>query len=234
MNMNPIYILTFIFVISYLIGSIPWGVIISKKFFGFDIRTRGSGNMGSTNVFRTLGTKWGIIVQVLDILKGVIPVLLAGWIGQGINFPNATGFEDITIIKFSAGIVAILGHIFTIFAGFKGGKGINTALGVFIAISPVDLGIAIGVFLISLIMSGYVSLGSIMAGIAVPVSLFLRYNVFNVDIPGYHFLIYATIFLSILVIYTHRSNIKRLLKRQENHFAKLQLIKIKFLMPKNK
>lgn len=232
--MNPILLISLLLIASYLIGSIPWGVIISKKFFGFDIRTKGSGNMGSTNVFRTLGTKWGIVVQILDILKGVVPVLLAGWLGQGINFPNATGFENITIIKFSVGIVAILGHIYTIFGGFKGGKGINTALGVFIAISPIDLGIAVGVFLISLIMSGYVSLGSIMAGLAVPVSLFLRYNVFDVDIPGYHFLIYATIFLSILVTYTHRSNIKRLFKRQENHFAKLQLIKIKFLMPKNK
>lgn len=232
--MNPLIIIASLLIFSYLIGSIPWGLIISKKFFGFDIRTKGSGNIGSTNAFRTLGTKWGIIVQILDILKGVIPVLLAGWLGQGITFPNATGFEDITIIKFSAGVMAILGHIFSIFAGFKGGKGINTALGVFIAISPVDLGIAIGVFLISLIMSGYVSLGSIMAGLTVPVSLFLRYNLFNVNIPGYHFLIYATIFLALLVIYTHRSNIKRLLKRQENHFAKLQLIKIKFLMPKNK
>lgn len=232
--MNPIIILFFIFVISYLIGSIPWGIIISKRFFGFDIRTKGSGNMGSTNAFRVLGTKWGIIVQILDILKGVIPVLLAGWLGQGISFPNATGFQDITIIKFTSGVVAILGHIFTIFGGFKGGKGINTGLGVFIAISPIDLGIAVGVFLISLIMSGYVSLGSIMAGLTVPVSLFLRYNLFNVDIPGYHFMIYATLFISIMVIYTHRSNIKRLIKRQENHFAKLQLIKIKFLMPRNK
>ncbi len=232
--MNPVVLIIIILVASYLIGSIPWGIIISKRFFGFDIRTKGSGNMGSTNVFRTLGTKWGIIVQVLDILKGVVPVLLASWLGQGISFPNATGFQDITIIKFAAGVFAILGHIFTIFGGLKGGKGINTALGVFIAISPIDLGIAVGVFLISLIMSGYVSLGSIMAGLTVPLSLFLRYNLFNVDIPGYHFLIYATLCVSVLVIYTHRSNIKRLIKRQENHFAKLQLIKIKFLMPKNK
>lgn len=232
--MNPLVIILLILVGSYLIGSIPWGIIISKRFFGFDIRTKGSGNMGSTNVFRILGTKWGISVQVLDILKGVVPVLLAGWLGQGINFPNATGFQDITIIKFIAGVFAILGHIFTIFGGFKGGKGINTALGVFIAISPIDLGIAVAVFLISLIMSGYVSLGSILAGLTVPVSLFLRYNLFNVDIPGYHFLIYATLFISIMVIYTHRTNIKRLIKRQENHFAKFQLIKIKFLMPRNK
>lgn len=230
--MNSTIIIPLILVVSYLIGSIPWGVIISKKFFGFDIRTKGSGNMGSTNVFRTLGTKWGIIVQALDISKGVITVLFASWLGQGISFPNVTGFEDVTIIKFSAGMMAILGHIYTVFGGFKGGKGINTALGVFIAISPIDLGIAVGVFLISLILSGYVSLGSIMAGMAVPVSLFLRYNVFNVNVPGYHFLIYATILLAILVIYTHRANIKRLLKRQENHFEKLQLIKIKFLMPK--
>jgi glycerol-3-phosphate acyltransferase PlsY len=221
-------------VISYLIGSIPWGIIISKRFFGFDIREKGSGNMGSTNVFRVLGWKWGIVVQVLDILKGVSVVLIARWIGSGIHIPNTTSFEDSTVIAFSAGVVAILGHIFTIFAGFKGGKGINTALGMLLAIAPIDLAVALGVFLLIISMSGYVSLGSILAGLAFPSSLFVRYNFFGVQIPGYNFLIYASIILSALIIYTHRSNIKRLLKGHENQFSKLQLIKIKFLQPKIK
>jgi glycerol-3-phosphate acyltransferase PlsY len=221
-------------VLAYLLGSIPWGLIISKKFFGFDIRTKGSGNMGSTNVIRVLGWKWGIAVQILDILKGVAAVYLASVIGAGLTFPNVTNFQDITIIKFGAGFVAVLGHIFTIFAGFRGGKGINTALGMLIAIAPIELAIAIGVFMLVVFLSGYVSLGSIIAGIAVPSALFVRYNFYGIQIPGYHFLIYAFILLSLVVIYTHRSNIKRLIEGRENQFAKLQLIKIKLFQPKNK
>lgn len=232
--MNIFFPLLLIGVVSYFIGSIPWGVIISKRFFGFDIREKGSGNMGSTNVFRILGWKWGVIVQILDILKGVTAVLFARWIGHDLVIPNSTSIEDITIISFSAGIIAILGHIFTVFAGFKGGKGINTALGMLLAIAPIDLAIALGVFLLIIIMSGYVSLGSIIAGLAFPSSLFVRYNFFGVEIPGYNFMIYASALLAILIIYTHRTNIRRLLKGSENQFSKLQLIKIKFLQPKNK
>jgi glycerol-3-phosphate acyltransferase PlsY len=232
--MNTYLILLLITVLSYFIGSIPWGVIVSKRFFGFDIREKGSGNMGSTNVFRILGWKWGIVVQVLDILKGVAAVLLARWIGHELSIPNFTSFDDITIISFSAGMVAILGHIFTIFAGFKGGKGINTAAGMLLAIAPIDVAVAIGVFLLIISLSGYVSLSSIIAGIAFPSSLFVRYNFFGVLIPGYDFLIYASIILSLLIIYTHRTNIRRLLHGSENQFSKLQLVKIKFLQPKDK
>lgn len=232
--MNLFFHFVAIAIISYLLGSIPWGLVISKKFFGFDIRTKGSGNMGSTNVMRVLGVKWGLIVQVLDILKGVAAVYVASVLGSGLTFPNATNFQDITIIKFGAGFVAVLGHIFTVFAGFRGGKGINTALGMLIAIAPIELAIAIGVFMLVLFLSGYVSLGSIIAGITVPSALFVRYNFYGIHIPGYHFLIYAFILLSLVVIYTHRTNIKRLIEGRENQFAKLQLIKIKFLQPKNK
>ena len=232
--MTTFALLLSIAILSYLIGSIPWGVIISNSFFGFDIRTKGSGNMGSTNVFRILGVKWGIIVQLLDIFKGIAAVLLAGLIGKGLSIPNATVFDDLTIIKFCAGVVAILGHIFTIFAGFKGGKGINTAVGLFLAISPIELSIAFGIFVLSLVLSGYVSLGSILAGLSMPTSLFFRHNILGIEIPSYTFMIYANIFISVLVIYTHRANIKRLLKGTEHHFAKLQLIKIGFLMPKKR
>jgi glycerol-3-phosphate acyltransferase PlsY len=174
---------------SYLIGSIPWGLIISKKFFGFDIRKKGSGNIGSTNVFRILGIKWGIIVQALDISKGVLAVLIASWIGKNISIPNITGFSDIIIIQFCAGLVAVFGHAFSIFAQFKGGKGINTALGMLIAIAPIDLSISILIFILAVIFSGYISLGSISAALALPSSLFMRYNIFHIHIPAYHFLI---------------------------------------------
>jgi len=220
-------------IISYLIGSIPWGLIISKKFFGFDIRKKGSGNIGSTNVFRILGMKWGIIVQALDISKGVLAVLIASWIGKNISIPNITGFSDITVIQFCAGLVAVFGHAFSIFAQFRGGKGINTALGMLIAIAPIDLSISILIFILAVILSGYISLGSISGALALPSSLFMRYNFLHINIPSYHFLIYATIALAVFIIYTHRKNIIRLLKGTENYFAKLQLIKVKFLQPKN-
>ena len=232
--MTTFFLLILIAISSYLIGSIPFGIIVSKLFFGFDIREKGSKNMGSTNVFRILGWKAGVAVQVLDIFKGVAAVLVARWIGGGLEIPNNSTFSDITIISFAAGIIAILGHMFTLFAGFKGGKGINTAVGMLLAIAPVDLLIAIGVFLIILSISGYVSLGSMLASIALPSSLFVRYNLFGVEIQGYLFLVWASVILSVLIIFAHRGNIKRLLHGNENQFSKLQLIKIKFLQPKDK
>lgn len=231
--MNTFLILVSIAIVSYLIGSIPWGLIISKKFFGFDIRKKGSGNIGSTNVFRILGFKWGMAVQLLDISKGVLAVLFAGWLGKNVSIPNTTGFSDIIVIQFCAGLVAIFGHVFSIFAQFKGGKGINTTLGMLIAIAPVDLSISILIFILAVIFSGYISLGSISAAIAFPSSLFMRYNFWHIDIPAYHFLIYASIVLALFIVYTHRKNIVRILKGRENYFAKLQLVKVKFLQPKN-
>ena len=142
-----------IILVAYLLGSIPSAVIISKLFYGFDIREKGSGNMGSTNTFRVLGWKAGLIVQILDVLKGAAAVTLAVHIFNGVlPFPNATGFEDITIVKTIAGIAAVVGHIWTAFAGFRGGKGINTALGMLIGIAPVELAVALGVFLLVVVV----------------------------------------------------------------------------------
>ena len=146
-----------IILVAYLLGSIPSAVIISKLFFGFDIRQKGSGNMGSTNTFRVLGWKAGVAVQLLDILKGVAAVIIAEKIFNGVlPFPNATGFEDITVVKTIAGVAAVIGHIWTAFAGFRGGKGINTALGMLIGIAPVELAVAVGIFLLVVFASGYV------------------------------------------------------------------------------
>ncbi len=218
--------LIIIIALSYLVGSVPSALIISKAFFGFDIRKKGSGNMGSTNAFRTLGWKWGMIVQIADILKGVIAVvLIAPIVGSGMEMQGII-FEKLTL-QFIAGVSAICGHIWTVFAGFHGGKGINTAAGMLFGMIPIDAGIAIGIFIIALIFSGYVSLGSIAASIAVPSSLFVRYNFFGVGIPHYHILIYFFIGLAALLVFTHRTNIVRLFKGQENKFEKLQLIRIK-------
>lgn len=214
--------------LSYLLGSIPTAVIVSKKFFGFDIRTKGSGNMGSTNAFRLLGWKWGLFVQIADVLKGYLAVVLvAGFIGEGLIFPNATMFEHITLLKILAGISSVIGHIWSVFAGFKGGKGVNTAAGMLIGLAPYDVLIAFSLFAITVIFSGYISLGSIMAAFSIPSSMIVRYNIFGADIPGYSILIYFALGLMLLVVYTHRANIKRLIEGNENKFTKLQFFKVK-------
>lgn len=226
--MEVFFKILLIIALSYLVGSFPTAVIISKKFFGFDIRQKGSGNMGSTNAMRILGWKWGLVVQILDILKGIIVItVIANILGNDLDLGKKTWFEDITLIRLIAGISAVAGHIWSVFVNFKGGKGINTAAGMLIAIAPIDVGIAMGIFLIAVVLSGYISLGSILAAIAFPSSLFVRYNLFNMDIPGYQLLSYFSVILASILLYAHRSNIKRLLKGNENRFAKLQLFKSK-------
>ncbi len=220
--------ISLIILFSYLVGSFPSAVIISKRFFGFDIREKGSGNMGSTNAFRILGWKWGLVVQILDILKGIIAVsLIASVIGQGIDLGKHTWFEDITLIKMGAGIAAVIGHIWSLFVNFRGGKGISTAAGMLVAIAPIDVCIALGIFILAVIFSGYISLGSLSAAFAIPSSMFFRYNILHVDIPGYQIIIYFSIALALMITYAHRANIKRLWEGKENKFSKLQLIKIR-------
>jgi glycerol-3-phosphate acyltransferase PlsY len=217
--------LVFVILISYLIGSIPFGIIVSKLFAGFDIRTKGSGNMGSTNAFRVLGWKLGLLVQVLDVMKGVAAVLVATYMFNGLPFHNATPFEDMTVFRVIAGVAAVIGHVYTCFAGFKGGKGISTAAGMLVAIAPVEVAVAFGLFVVLVVLSGYISLGSIGAAIAFPFTMFLRQNAFGVEITGYHTMIFFAIGLSLFLIYTHRSNISRLANGAENRFDKLRIFR---------
>lgn len=226
--MDPVVRLTIILVLSYILGSIPTGVWISRAFFGFDIREKGSGNMGSTNIFRVLGWKWGMIVQVVDILKGLSAVLFVSHLfGGEMPFNNRTPFEDETVIKLIAGAAAVLGHIFSMFVNFRGGKGINTAAGMLVALAPVDVGIAAACFFIAVTISGYISLGSIIAAIAIPVAMIFRYNILHDNIPGYHTIVYFAAAIALVVIYTHRANIRRLASGTENRFSKLQIFKHK-------
>ena len=215
--------LIFVVIIGYFLGAIPFGVMISKHFRGFDLRTKGSGNMGSTNAFRVLGWKLGLMVQFLDLAKGVAAVLIATFLFNGLPFHNQTPFQDITVFRFFAGMAAVLGHCYTIFAGFKGGKGISTAAGMLVAIAPVETAVAIGVFLLIVVASGYISLGSIGAAIMFPTAMFVRQNVLGVDIYGYHTLIVGAIAISAFLIYRHRANIQRLLSKSENRFDKLRI-----------
>lgn len=217
-----------IIIFSYLIGSFPTALVVSKNFFGFDIREKGSGNMGSTNAFRVLGWKWGVVVQIIDILKGLIPVILvANIFGNEIIYPSIKSDDSLIIIKLIAGFSSICGHIWTVFAGFKGGKGINTALGVLIAIAPIDVIISLIAFAIILISTGYVSLGSITASVIIPISLFIRKEVFGKEIQGYDILIIFFIIIACLLIYTHRKNIERLIKGTENRFENVIFFKKK-------
>jgi len=222
--------------VSYLIGSIPTALIVGKLFKRVDVRKFGSGNLGSTNAFRVLGVPLGILVQIIDIAKGLVVVLIVSkFFYTTLPFENNTPFEDITVLKIIAGISAVLGHTFSVFVNFKGGKGINTALGMLISLAPVDVSISLGFFVLILLSSGYVSLGSVIASFVLPTSMFIRENIFNVEIYGYKTLIFFCIANSLLLIYNHRENIKRLLYGDENRFEKLWLfrgIKIKPLLKK--
>lgn len=216
-----------IIIASYIVGSIPSALIVGKIFKKIDLRNYGSGNLGSTNAFRVLGVPLGILVQIMDIAKGLFVVLVVTeYFYSHLPFTNYTPFEDITVAKIIAGVSAIIGHTYSVFAGLKGGKGINTALGVLISLSPVDVGISVGFFVLTVLLSGYVSLGSIVASFVFPLMMFIRENFFKVNISGYNTLIFFSIAVSVLLIYNHRDNIKRLLYGNENRFEKLWLIRI--------
>jgi len=204
--------------LSYIVGSIPTSILLSKWRHGFDIRTKGSGNAGGTNVFRVLGWKSGIFVMVFDALKGVIATTIIArlfW-DPTLPFYNRTPFDDFTIIQMICGGAAIVGHIWTVFAGFKGGKGIACGAGVLIGIAPTEFAVSIAVFLAVFFAWRYVSLGSIAAAIAFPVSLLVRHNILYDEIHSYKTLIFFSIGVAVLLIYSHRKNIRRLLEGTES------------------
>jgi len=214
------FLLALIIILSYLIGSIPTAIIVSKAAKGIDIREHGSGNAGGTNVMRVLGWKHGLLVILLDAFKGVLAVVVVARLHYGnMPFQNVTPFDDFTLVQIIAGIAAVVGHVFTIFAGFKGGKGIATALGMLLMIITVDMLIALGVFIIVVSISRYVSLGSLVGAVSVPLSLIVRENIFHVDIPGYNTILPFIIAISLFVIYTHRKNVVRILNGSENKIS---------------
>lgn len=194
------------FIIAYLLGSIPTSYIMGKLVKGIDIRQHGSGNVGATNALRILGTKFGIITLIIDIGKGVLAVQ----IGKLLN-PD---FTNIMLIGF--GLFAILGHIFTIFLSFKGGKGVATSAGVFIALIPIPVVITLSVFIITVWISRYVSLGSILAAVSlfcVELIINLKSSFEDIEILIFVFLI------ALFIIVRHKANIKRLLAGNENKIS---------------
>jgi len=193
-------------IVAYLIGSIPTAFWVGKYFNGIDIREHGSKNAGATNTFRVLGKKSGWFVLMVDILKGVAAATLPYWFQS-----QLIGFKDeLLIMQLSASFSAVFGHVFPIFAGFRGGKGVATSLGIVIGLNPLAAAICLVVFLLVFITSKYVSLGAITAAFIFP---FVSYFVLKNDI---RIMIIFTTILSFLVIIAHRKNISRLLKGEEN------------------
>ena len=213
-------LLAIIVLLSYLVGSVPNSIIVSKMVRGIDIRQHGSGNAGGTNVVRVLGWRYGIFVIILDAVKGIIAVILIARLHYGpLPFENVSPFDDFTLVQIIAGVAAVIGHIWTIFAEFKGGKGIATALGMLMMLITVEMLIAIGVFLIVVTISKYISLGSLVAALSIPLSLILRENVLHDHINGYNTILPFVIFLTLLVIFTHRKNLIRIFNGTENKFS---------------
>ena len=213
-------LLAIIVILSYLVGSIPSSIIVSKAVRGIDIREHGSGNAGGTNVMRVLGWKYGLFVIFLDALKGAFAVVIIARLFFGpLPFENVSPFDDFTLIQIIAGMAAVIGHVWTIFASFKGGKGIATALGMLLMLITIDMLIAVGVFVIVVSISRYVSLGSVLSAAAVPSTLYIRENLFHVNIPGYETLFPFIVGVSLLVIFTHRKNLIRLFNGNENKIS---------------
>ncbi len=198
-------------IIAYLIGSVNFSVILSKKMAGFDVREKGSGNAGTTNMLRSVGKKAAALTLICDVLKGVVAILIAMFIGWAFKVENQSLLVQI------AGIAVVLGHTFPIFFGFKGGKGVATSLGILI-MSNWQIGLICLVFGVLLIaLTRMVSLGSCAAAVLFPVlTLFITDNYIVSQGSGY--LIYSII-LAVIVLFNHRSNIKRIMSGTENRIS---------------
>jgi acyl phosphate:glycerol-3-phosphate acyltransferase len=189
----------FLVLVSYLLGSISFGYIITKKIKGVDIRKLGSGNTGATNISRVVGTKYAVLVLILDALKGLAAILLSSYLSG-----------EMWVILL-CGLTVIAGHNWPVFFAFKGGRGAATTLGVFLGLAPIATVIVFAIFILVIMITRYVSLGTIVAAIAIPVSMFiLKYD------TGYIIFGLAVCFI---LIWKHIPNIKRLMKGKESKWG---------------
>lgn len=197
--------------LAYLIGSIPTALIISKKYFGIDIRDYGSGNMGATNVFRVMGTRYGAVVMVFDILKGMAAV------GLYLFFPYYVDNElQRTNLMMGLGLAAVLGHVFPVFANFKGGKGVATLFGMVLAVQPLVAASCMGVFLLVLFLTRYVSLSSILGAAMLPICVLWIWNEHELT-----YRIFAVL-VAVMVVLTHQKNIVKILRGVESRIPILK------------
>ena len=204
---------------SYVTGSIPTSIIVSKVFKGIDIREHGSGNAGATNVFRVLGWKQALIVVVVDIFKGWLPAAI-----YSTSLFQGQPIEETGVLQILCGFAAVLGHTYTIFAEFKGGKGVGTLGGMLLALFPVSVPLCLIVFAVVLILTGYVSVGSILASAALPIFLFILPPLGFADTAPLSLLIFSLL-VPWFIIFTHRSNISRLRSGAENRFEKAMIFR---------
>jgi glycerol-3-phosphate acyltransferase PlsY len=198
-------------ILAYLLGSIPSAVWIGKRFHNIDVREHGSGNAGTSNVIRVLGWKTGIPVLLIDLTKGWLATMLPVFF----NLAEADS-ALLTNMQIIAGIIAVGGHIFPVFAGFRGGKGVASIFGVFLALNPMLTVYCTAIFLAIFLITGIVSLASMSAGIAFPLLLFLLFNT-----PSVIFKVFAIIVGTALLV-THRKNIGRLLRGEETRLIRLK------------
>ena len=188
---------------SYFVGAIPTSYLLSRLFAGIDLRQHGSGNLGATNLYRVLGWKYAIPAAVVDIAKGAIPVLVF-----------APQVSDSQLFALACGVAAILGHVFSVFVGFKGGKGVATAAGVMLGLAPLALAVSAVVWAALVRLTGYVSVGSIVAAAVLPLAVYLLEDSTS---PA---LLWIAGAIAAGVILLHRRNIQRLLKGTENRFGR--------------
>jgi len=192
-------------IVAYLIGSVPSAVWIGRRFYGIDVREHGSGNAGFTNTVRVIGWRAGLPVFLMDVLKGYIAVSLVRL--TQLYIPGTADFVNYQLML---GAATVLGHIFPIYVGFKGGKGVATLLGLLLAIQPAPTLICIGIFGVVFLMTRYVSLSSMIAGISFPILIIF---VFQTTISS---LVIFSMIVSILLLLTHQKNIERLINREES------------------
>jgi glycerol-3-phosphate acyltransferase PlsY len=188
---------------SYLLGATPTSYLLSRFIAGIDLRQHGSGNLGATNLYRVLGWKYAVPAALFDIAKGAVPVLVFA--------PQASSSQ---LFALACGVAAIVGHVYSVFVGFKGGKGVATAAGVMLGLTPLALGVAALVWAVLVLLTGYVSLGSIAAAAVLPLAVYLLENSVTPE------LLWIDVAIAAGVILLHRRNIQRLLKGTENRFGR--------------
>ena len=219
--MNELFYLIILIIISYLIGSTPTSIIVGRITKGIDIREHGSGNAGGTNVFRVLGWKPALFVVVIDVFKGWLPAAIFAP-----AFYYAQIIPDLGVVQILCGFSAVLGHTYTIFARFKGGKGVGTLGGMLIALFPTAFPFCLAIAIITIILTGYVSLASILASVSLPIFLFILPPFFGVN-PAPLSLMVFSLLIPWFITFTHRSNIQRLRSGEENRFEKAMIFRKK-------
>ncbi|HXE58284.1 MAG TPA: glycerol-3-phosphate 1-O-acyltransferase PlsY [Gemmatimonadales bacterium] len=188
--------------LSYLLGAVPTSYLVGRLARGIDLREHGSKNLGATNVYRVLGWRFAIPVGLVDVAKGAVPVLVLAPLGSPASW-----------FALACGLTAVLGHVFSVFVRFRGGKGVATAAGVVLGLAPAALGVALVVWLAVVYCSGYVSLGSMTAAAVFPLAVLVLY-------PGRDEVLWIGVALALMIVWFHRANIQRLLAGTENRFGR--------------